>query len=209
VAIPPLLASKPRCEVCGCISFGCAPHLRLRFSASISGPANKERRPVERSGVPASSLKPPPCFPSSPSLPKKSSKNNQLYFTKSVQSRLEKCSRSDTLQGVENSSATRRGKVILLPRNFDRAPAIAARLCTYLRVLNFSAHNAALCVRTSTHREFHQAIASAVSPAPATHQSNNPPIHPSSPDPAASSEHPVRKIPQNEPKCKSRRFSSG
>jgi len=77
-------------------------------------------------------------------IPKKSSKNNQLYFTQSVQSRLEKCSPHDRLLSVENSLASRTGEQPVLPHRRERLPGIAARLCAFMRELNpvFSDRNA-------------------------------------------------------------------
>ncbi len=68
----------------------------------------------------------------------KSSKNKPLYFTQSVQSRLEKCSSCGSLLCVENSSASRTGEVVLLPHAPESSSAIAARLCALRRDLIIS-----------------------------------------------------------------------
>src|SRR6266436_3858991 len=83
---------------------------------------------------------PNPSVPAKSSLPSqnKSSKNNRLYFTKSVRSRLEKCSSCGSLLCVENSSASRPGEVVLFPHNLESSPAIPARLCAFLREQNIS-----------------------------------------------------------------------
>src|SRR6266436_8973987 len=83
-----------------------------------------------------------PCEPSLQFLlssPKKSSKNNRLYFTQSVRSRLEKCSSRDSLPCVENSSASRAGGLVLLPHGLEGSPALAARPRAFGRELNLSA----------------------------------------------------------------------
>src|SRR6266436_3079261 len=82
-----------------------------------------------------------PCEPSLQFLlssPKKSSKNNRLYFTQSVRSRLEKCSSRDSLPCVENSSASRVGEAVLLPHGLECSPALAPRLHALMRDLNIS-----------------------------------------------------------------------
>src|SRR6266481_543571 len=71
--------------------------------------------------------------------PKKSSKNNQLYFTPSVRSRLEKCSSCDTFLCVENSSISRASEVVLLPHGLERSSTIAARPCAFLRAVKITA----------------------------------------------------------------------
>ena len=76
--------------------------------------------------------------PSNPASPKKSSKNNQLYFTQSVRSRLEKCSSRGSLTCVENSSASRTGETVLLPPDLEYSPEIAPRLCASIPEQNIS-----------------------------------------------------------------------
>src|SRR5947209_4581569 len=66
-------------------------------------------------------------------------KNNQLYFTSSLRSRLEKSSRRVSLPCVENSSASRPGGVVLLPFGLEYSPAIVARLCAFSRAHTISA----------------------------------------------------------------------
>src|SRR6266436_6718165 len=99
--------------------------------------AHQAARTIRRPRIPLS--QDPRPLKNPPSSPKKSSKNNQLYFTQSVRSRLEKCSSHGSLLCVENSSASRTGEVILLPHGLRRSPAIAARLCAFLRGVKISA----------------------------------------------------------------------
>src|SRR6266478_2093149 len=81
--------------------------------------------------------------------PQKSSKNNHLYFTQSVRSRLEKCSSCGSVLCVGNSSASRPGEVVLLSSHLEFSPELAVRRCAFLRELNLSVPEAALHVGLS------------------------------------------------------------
>src|SRR6266478_1376205 len=73
--------------------------------------------------------------PTSPS-PKKSSKNNQLYFTQSVRSRLEKCSSCGSLPCVSTHLLHALAKSFFFLTTPAYSPAIPARLCALIRDMN-------------------------------------------------------------------------
>jgi hypothetical protein len=120
--------------------------------------------------IPPSKTQPVP--PNPHFLRKKFLKNKQLYFTQSVRSRLEKCSRRGSLPGVENSSASRPGEVVLLPFGLESSPAMASRCGA--RACNISAPALRLGLSFST-------LPRRGLRATAPHSSINPPIHQSSP----------------------------
>jgi hypothetical protein len=127
------------CEICGLHPLWLrAPPLCAPASLRSSSGAVKERSAETSERLRTQLLQTHPSLGSSSLLAEKSSKNKQLYFTKSAQSRLEKCSSHGSLPCVGNSSAARFCEVVLLPHSLECSPAIAARLGAFLPELNIS-----------------------------------------------------------------------